>query len=166
MFEHLLSEQPESKRSCRRRGFTLVRHYGCAASQQYSSSRGARGAATTAGAKDAWPKPLKAAVEVEEKFAATIEPEALEKRVRELGGEVLRTVEFYDEYFDTEDLKLTTRYTWLRRRDGAWELKIPAEASDKRRAARRRRFGRSRAFPVLRRELASLGVGASPMTPH
>ena len=31
---------------------------------------------------------LNAAVEVEEKFAATIEPEALEKRVRELGGEV------------------------------------------------------------------------------
>ena len=62
---------------------------------------------------------LNAAVEVEEKFAASIEPEALEKRVRELGGEVLRTVEFYDEYFDTEELTLTTRDTWLRRRDGA-----------------------------------------------
>ena len=49
-----------------------------------------------AGATDAWPenrsRPPSSAGS---KFAATIEPEALEKRVKELGGEVLRTVEFY-----------------------------------------------------------------------
>ena len=107
-------------------------------------------------------KPLKAAVEVEEKFAASIEPEALEKRVRELGGEVLRTVEFYDEYFDTDDLKLTTRDTWLRRRDGAWELKIPAEARRQATGGETTAFREIEDVPAIAAELASLGVAGFP----
>ena len=107
-------------------------------------------------------KPLKAAVEVEEKFAATIEPEALEKRVRELGGEVLRTVEFYDEYFDTADLTLTTRDTWLRRRDGAWELKVPAEARRQATGGETTAFREIEDVPSIAAELASLGVEGFP----
>ena len=107
-------------------------------------------------------KPLKAAVEVEEKFAATIEPEALEKRVRELGGEVLRTVEFYDEYFDTEELTLTTRDTWLRRRDGAWELKVPAEARRQATGGETTAFREIEDVPSIAAELASLGVEGFP----
>ena len=105
---------------------------------------------------------LNAAVEVEEKFAASIEPEALEKRVRELGGEVLRTVEFYDEYFDTEELTLTTRDTWLRRRDGAWELKVPAEARRQATGGETTAFREIEDVPSIAAELASLGVEGFP----
>ena len=105
---------------------------------------------------------LNAAVEVEEKFAASIEPEALEKRVRELGGEVLRTVEFYDEYFDTEELALTTRDTWLRRRDGAWELKVPAEARRQATGGETTAFREIEDVPSIAAELASLGVAGFP----
>ena len=105
---------------------------------------------------------LNAAVEVEEKFAASIEPEALEKRVRELGGEVLRTVEFYDEYFDTEELTLTTRDTWLRRRDGAWELKVPAESRRKATGGETTAFREIEDVSSIAAELASLGVAGFP----
>ena len=105
-------------------------------------------------------KPLKAAVEVEEKFAATIEPEALEKRVRELGGEVLRTVEFYDEYFDTADLTLTTRDT--AGREAPRELKIPAEARRQATGGETTAFREIGDVSAIAAELASLGVEGFP----
>jgi len=68
--------------------------------------------------------PLRA-VEVEEKFAVRLGREAMAAKVAALGGTERSVVAFRDEYFDTEALALTTRDTWLRRRDGAWELKVP-----------------------------------------
>lgn len=66
-----------------------------------------------------------ASVEVEEKFAVDGDRAAFAARVEALGGASTSSVSFYDEYFDTASLDLTTRDTWLRRRDGAWELKVP-----------------------------------------
>ncbi|KAH8054076.1 GTPase [Aureococcus anophagefferens] len=64
-------------------------------------------------------------VEVEEKFAVSGDRDAFAARVKAAGGSATSSVEFHDEYFDTAALALTSQDTWLRRRDGAWELKIP-----------------------------------------
>ena len=64
-------------------------------------------------------------VEVEEKFAVSGDRDAFAARVKAAGGSATSSVRFHDEYFDTAALALTSQDTWLRRRDGAWELKIP-----------------------------------------
>ena len=64
-------------------------------------------------------------VEVEEKFAVSGDRDAFAARVKAAGGSATSSVRFHDEYFDTSSLALTSQDTWLRRRDGAWELKIP-----------------------------------------
>lgn len=64
-------------------------------------------------------------VEVEEKFAVSGDRDAFAARVKAAGGSATSSVKFHDEYFDTAALALTSQDTWLRRRDGAWELKIP-----------------------------------------
>jgi len=102
-------------------------------------------------------------VEVEEKFAVSLDRDAFSARVASLGGAVTSSVSFRDEYFDTADLALTTRDTWLRRRDGAWELKIPH-------GERRASGGETTVFKEVEEEsaivaeLAALGVtGDAPL---
>ena len=102
---------------------------------------------------------MAAAVEVEEKFAVVLKPEALAARVRALGGAVQATVEFYDEYFDTPDLALTTRDTWLRRRDEQWELKVPAQQRRQASGGETTAFREIEDVPTITAELAALGVG-------
>ena len=85
-------------------------------------------------------------------------PEDLEARVAALGGTKKGAVAFSDEYYDTADLTLTTRDVWLRRRDGAWELKVPHEG------VRRASGGETTAFreiedeAAIAAELAEMGV--------
>lgn len=60
-------------------------------------------------------------IEVEKKFI----PDAEEiKRVVQ-GAELLEEETHTDVYYDTENYKLTTRVTWLRNREGKFELKVP-----------------------------------------
>lgn len=67
-----------------------------------------------------------AAIEVEKKFTAP-DYESLSKCVKEGGGTDIGTKSFTDVYYDTSACVLTRKDTWLRCRDGAWELKLPVE---------------------------------------
>ena len=80
-------------------------------------------------------------------------PDDVAARVAALGGSRESLVEFRDEYFDTQSLDLTTDDVWLRRRDGAWELKVPH--GDQRRAS----GGETTAF----RELVDVGEIAAAL---
>ncbi|KAJ8607176.1 hypothetical protein CTAYLR_007328 [Chrysophaeum taylorii] len=60
-------------------------------------------------------------IEVEAKFQAQDVREAILAN----GGRVLGEVSFEDTYYDTKECALTTQDRWLRRRDDAWELKVP-----------------------------------------
>ncbi len=74
-------------------------------------------------ASDAARRPL---IEVERKFRLAPEDIAtLGERVASVGGEVRGEKRFTDVYWDTAECALTRRDTWLRCRDGAWELKVP-----------------------------------------
>jgi len=59
--------------------------------------------------------------EVERKFALTEENE----RALLAGAEFVGTKTFTDVYYDTSLFALTTKDTWLRSRDGRFELKLP-----------------------------------------
>lgn len=62
-------------------------------------------------------------IEVEKKFFLKDgDIEALKE-----GGELLGTKIFTDVYYDNKSFDLTRNDTWLRSRDGRWELKIPLE---------------------------------------
>lgn len=64
------------------------------------------------------------AIEVERKFEIQ-DLTQLRERVLADGGRALGEVSFSDAYFDTADCVLTRGDRWLRRRDDAWELKVP-----------------------------------------
>ena len=63
-------------------------------------------------------------IEVERKFEAT-DAAALPSRVAALGGTLAGEVSFTDAYWDNAGCTLTRRDTWLRQREGKWEIKIP-----------------------------------------
>ena len=50
---------------------------------------------------------------------------ALPSRVAALGGTLAGEVSFTDAYWDNAGCTLTRRDTWLRQREGKWEIKIP-----------------------------------------
>lgn len=60
-------------------------------------------------------------IEVEQKFSLTPEQEA--RLIQE--AEFLGEKKMEDRYYDTPDYSLTTQDTWLRWRNGNWELKVP-----------------------------------------
>lgn len=71
------------------------------------------------------------AIEVERKYdASVVSVDALTQNVESLGGETKGVVTFTDVYYDTPDASLAAKDTWLRARDGAWEIKVPLEGDD------------------------------------
>ncbi|CAE7471986.1 THTPA [Symbiodinium sp. CCMP2592] len=68
-------------------------------------------------------------VEVERKFLA---PSGLAEKVAGLGGRCLGVKEFTDRYWDDGRWRLCSQDLWLRQRDGAWELKVPATKTRRR----------------------------------
>ena len=56
------------------------------------------------------------------------------------GGKEPGTKRFTDVYYDTADCSLTRRDTWLRERDGAWELKLPVYEDARRSGGERTAF--------------------------
>ena len=71
------------------------------------------------------------AIEVERKYdASVVSVDVLTKTVESLGGETKGVVTFTDVYYDTPDASLAAKDTWLRARDGAWEIKVPLEGDD------------------------------------
>jgi len=71
------------------------------------------------------------AIEVERKYdASVVSIDALTKTVESLGGETKGVVTFTDVYYDTPDASLAAKDTWLRARDGAWEIKVPLSQGD------------------------------------
>lgn len=60
-------------------------------------------------------------IEIEKKFALSdVQRKNLLNDARPLGRKVVE-----DDYFDTDDYRLTGHDLWLRKRDGAYELKVP-----------------------------------------
>ena len=71
------------------------------------------------------------AIEVERKYdASVVSVDALTQTVESLGGETKGVVTFTDVYYDTPDASLAAKDTWLRARDGAWEIKVPLNQGD------------------------------------
>jgi adenylate cyclase class IV len=71
------------------------------------------------------------AIEVERKYdASVVSVDALTQTVESLGGETKGVVTFTDVYYDTPDASLAAKDTWLRARDGAWEIKVPLSQGD------------------------------------
>ena len=71
------------------------------------------------------------AIEVERKYdASVVSVDALTQTVESLGGETKGVVTFTDVYYDTPDASLAAKDTWLRARDGAWEIKVPLIQGD------------------------------------
>ena len=68
-------------------------------------------------------------MEVERKYFALCAPAELTARLGALGARVVSVDEFEDEYFDRPTPSLIVANTWLRRRAGAWELKLPQPAA-------------------------------------
>ena len=80
-------------------------------------------------------------IEVERKFEPPTDLEALNDAVLKAGGTQLGSKSFTDIYYDTlPGCSLTRRDTWLRCRDGAWELKLPVEEDAKRSGGERTVF--------------------------
>ncbi|CAF93810.1 unnamed protein product, partial [Tetraodon nigroviridis] len=61
-------------------------------------------------------------VEVERKFF--FNPDTL-KTLEKIGAVCVNRQHFHDKYFDSPTFALTLRDTWLRQRQGCWELKCP-----------------------------------------
>jgi len=68
-------------------------------------------------------------IEVEKKFVLAPDREMLILQE----STFLKEVVFTDSYFDYADWRMTTTDTWLRSRDGAWELKVPLNTVGKNR---------------------------------
>lgn len=65
-------------------------------------------------------------VEVEHKFSPPARDADLGAAVVRAGGSALVAKTFTDTYFDTASSALARKDVWLRRREGAWEIKLPA----------------------------------------
>lgn len=74
-------------------------------------------------------------IEIEKKFLLT---DAQQRRLL-TGATPLGAKTIEDSYFDTDDYRLTSRDNWLRRRDGAFELKAPLVVHGKAHAVNRYR---------------------------
>merc|ERR1719324_2184726 len=68
-------------------------------------------------------------MEVERKYFALCSPAELTARLGALGASAVSVSEFEDEYFDRATPPLIVANTWLRRRAGEWELKLPQPAA-------------------------------------
>jgi thiamine-triphosphatase len=96
-------------------------------------------------------------IEVERKFFLN-SADTLQQRVAEHGGDSLGVVSFTDSYWDTDDCTLTRRDTWLRQRDGQWELKLPVEDA-RRSGGERSVFREIEQAPAVAAALESLLTG-------
>jgi inorganic triphosphatase YgiF len=97
-------------------------------------------------------------IEVERKYEADASAEELTRRVEALGGRSKGVVTFTDAYYDTPDRALCAQDVWLRRRDAAWEIKLPVLADARRSGGERSVFREVEgARDVLREFLGALG---------
>ena len=97
-------------------------------------------------------------IEVERKYEADASAEELTRRVEALGGRSKGVVTFTDAYYDTPDRALCAQDVWLRRRDAAWEIKLPVHADARRSGGERSVFREVEgARDVLREFLGALG---------
>nr|KAG5707853.1 hypothetical protein BaRGS_031584 [Batillaria attramentaria] len=64
---------------------------------------------------------------VERKFTITNDTE---KRLQELGAQLQKEKVFTDVYYDNDDYALILTDCWLRRRNDAWEVKMPVTSAD------------------------------------
>jgi len=71
-------------------------------------------------------------VEVEKRFPFSVDTEA---KLIEAGAFFLSEKSFTDTYLDTKDYRLTGADHWLRRREGAWQLKYPSPVQMSKNAA-------------------------------
>eukprot|EP00026_Physarum_polycephalum_P007241 Phypoly_transcript_07299.p1 GENE.Phypoly_transcript_07299~~Phypoly_transcript_07299.p1 ORF type:complete len:500 (+),score=89.48 Phypoly_transcript_07299:59-1501(+) len=62
-------------------------------------------------------------IEIERKFKLRESDLQTIKRIARFGGEKT----YHDEYFDSPTYELTKKDTWLRKRNGAWECKVPID---------------------------------------
>lgn len=99
-----------------------------------------------------------ASIEVERKFQLE-SPTELTAKVTELGGSVLGEIRFRDVYWDTAACALTRRDTWLRQRDGAWELKRPIESDARRSGGERTIFEEVESAGAVGRALTAILPG-------
>ncbi len=60
-------------------------------------------------------------IEIEKKFV--LDNETIERLTKD--AELIGEKTFTDNYYDTQDFRLTTHDTWLRSRDGMFQLKLP-----------------------------------------
>lgn len=61
-------------------------------------------------------------IEIERKFVFTDNTIA---QLLKAGARLVKEMELTDEYYDTDDFKMTLADFWLRRRNGKWQLKCP-----------------------------------------
>lgn len=61
-------------------------------------------------------------IEIERKFVFTDNTIA---QLLTAGARLVKEMELTDEYYDTDDFKMTLADFWLRRRNGKWQLKCP-----------------------------------------
>jgi len=99
-------------------------------------------------------------IEVERKFEPPTDVEALSCIISTHGGEKVGEKTFSDTYYDTAACALTSRDTWLRRRDGAWELKLPVDAAAKRSGGERTVFREVEGTVEVNSALSELVDGA------
>ena len=100
------------------------------------------------------------AIEVERKYdASSVSVETLRETVESLGGVTKGVVTFTDVYYDTPDAALAAKDTWLRARDGAWEIKVPLQGDERRSGGERSVFREVEgAGPCLRELNIALGA--------
>uniref|UniRef100_A0A7S0KVG9 CYTH domain-containing protein n=1 Tax=Micromonas pusilla TaxID=38833 RepID=A0A7S0KVG9_MICPS len=102
------------------------------------------------------------AIEVERKYdASSVSVETLRETVESLGGVTKGSVTFTDVYYDTPDAALAAKDTWLRARDGAWEIKVPLQGDERRSGGERSVFREVEGAGPCLREL-NTALGANP----
>ena len=102
------------------------------------------------------------AIEVERKYdASSVSVETLRETVESLGGVTKGVVTFTDVYYDTPDAALAAKDTWLRTRDGAWEIKVPLQGDERRSGGERSVFREVEGAGPCLREL-NIALGALP----
>ncbi|CAE7242783.1 THTPA [Symbiodinium natans] len=94
-------------------------------------------------------------VEVERKFLA---PPGLAEKVAGLGGKCLGVKEFTDRYWDDRSWRLTSQDCWLRQRDGAWELKVPASKARRRSGGETTEFLELTELAAIQKTLREMGI--------
>jgi len=103
------------------------------------------------------------AIEVERKFVVSGIKD-LQALVQEEGGKLLGEKHFSDAYFDSDDCVLARQDVWLRRRDSAWELKVPVGDAEHRSGGERSVFREIEGAEAVARALLTLH--ANGYLPH